>query len=62
MQQKNETIVTDRKFSKLVDIINKFLNGYDTNEEYKKFVQSGTSSSENVSGRLNYYQGLVKSL
>lgn len=51
-----------KSFSKLVGIINEFLNGYDTNEEYKQFVQSGTSASENVSGRFNYWKGLVKAV
>ena len=54
------SIVKDNKsFSKFVDVLNEFLNGYDTNEEYKKFVQSGTSSSENVSGRLNHWKSLL---
>lgn len=51
-----------KSFTKLVDIINKFLNDYDTNEEYKKFVQSGTSASENVKGRLDYWKSLVKAM
>lgn len=56
-------VTKDKKsFTKLVDIINKFLNDYDTNEEYKKFVQSGTSASENVRGRLDYWRGLVKAM
>lgn len=56
-------VTKDKKsFSKLVDIINKFLNDYDSNEEYKKFVQSGTSASENVRGRFDYWRGLVKAM
>lgn len=56
-------VTKDKKsFSKLIDIINKFLNDYDTNEEYKKFVQSGTSASENVRGRFDYWRGLVKAM
>lgn len=51
-----------KSFSKLVDIINKFLNEYDGNEEYKQFVRSGTSASENVCGRLDYWNGLVKTI
>jgi len=51
-----------KSFSKLVDMINKFLNDYDANEEYKKFVQSGTSASENVRGRFDYWRGLVKTM
>lgn len=51
-----------KSFSKLVDLINKFLNEYDSNEEYKQYVRSGTSSSENVSRRLNYWKNLVKAM
>lgn len=56
-------VTKDKKsFTKLVDIINKFLNDYDTNEKYKQFVQSGTSASENVRGRFDYWRGLVKAM
>lgn len=55
-------IVKDRKsFSKLVDIINEFLVGYESNEEYKQYVQSGTSASDNVRGRLDYWRAIIKS-
>ncbi len=54
-------IAKDKKsFSKLIDIINEFLVGYETNEEYKQYVQSGTSSSENVRGRLDYWRNLIR--
>jgi len=54
-------VTRDKKsFSKLVNIINEFLNGYDTNEEYKQFVVSGTSGSDNVRGRLDYWRSLIK--
>lgn len=54
-------IIKDKKsFSKLVDLVNEFLNNYDDNEEYKKYVQSGTSSSENVRGRLNWWREKIK--
>lgn len=49
-----------KSFSKLVDIVNEFLNNYDTNEEYKQYVQSGTSAQENVRGRLDYWRNLIK--
>lgn len=49
-----------KSFSKLVDIVNEFLNNYDTNEEYKQYVQSGTASQENVRGRLDYWRNLIK--
>lgn len=54
-------IKKDKKsFSKLVELINEFLNGYENNEEYKKYVQSGTSSSENVRGRFDYWRNIIK--
>lgn len=56
-------ITKDKKsFSKLIDIVNGFLEGYETNEDYKQFVQSGTSSSENVKGRLNYWKKLIRTM
>ena len=55
-------VLKDKKsFTKLVDIINEFLNNYETNSEYKKFVQSGTSSQENVSGRFIWWKNKIKS-
>ena len=47
-------------FSKLVELINEFLNGYNTNDKYKQYVQSATGSSVNVSARLNYWKELIK--
>lgn len=51
-----------KSFSKLITAINDFLLGYDNNEEYKKYVQSGTGNLENVRGRLNYWKGIIKTL
>lgn len=54
-------ITKDKKsFSKLIDVINEFLSGYESNEEYKQFVQSGTSASENVKGRLDWWRGKIR--
>ena len=56
-------IYKDKKsFSKLTDAIKKFLDEYNENEEYKQFIQSGTSSSENVKGRLSYLKKIIKDL
>ena len=56
-------IVKDNKdFSKLVELVDDFLNNYDFNEEYKQYVQSGTSSSENVRGRLDWWREKIKTL
>lgn len=55
-------IKKDKKsFSKLIDLINDFLNNYENNEEYKQYVQSGTSSSENVRGRFDYWRNIIRS-
>ena len=55
-------VTKDKKsFSKLVDIVNEFLVGYDTNEEYKQLTLSGTSGKENVRGRFEYWRNIIKS-
>lgn len=54
-------ILKDKKsFSRLIDIINEFLASYDNNEAYKKFVQSGTGSAENVRGRFDYWRNMIR--
>lgn len=54
-------IKRDKKsFSKLVEIVNEFLSGYDANEEYKQYVQSGTSAQENVRGRLDWWREKIR--
>lgn len=54
-------VTKDKKnFSKLVDIINEFLNGYDTNEEYKQYVLSGTGSQSNVRGRFDWWRNKIR--
>lgn len=56
-------IIKDKKsFTKLVDKVADFCVNYDSNEEYKQFVQSGTGSKENVNGRFQYWRGIVKTL
>lgn len=56
-------IVKDKKsFSRLVEKIVEFIESYDSNEEYKQYVQSGTSSRENVKGRFDYWKKEIKSL
>ena len=56
-------IVKNKKsFGALVDKITEFLNTYDDNEEYKLFVQQGTTSAENVDGRFQYWRAIVNKL
>lgn len=51
-----------KSFSKLVEIVNEFLSGYETNEEYKQYVQSGTSAQENVRGRLDWWREKIRTV
>lgn len=54
-------IIKDNKsFDKLIELVDEFLNGYDTNEEYKQFVQSGTSAAENVKGRFSWWRNKIR--
>lgn len=56
-------IIKDKKsFNSLVDTIKEFLNGYDENEEYKQYTQSGTSSSSSVRSRFDYWRNIIKEL
>lgn len=56
-------IVKDKKsFSRLAEKVFEFIATYDSNEEYKQYVQSGTGSKENVKGRFDYWRGIVKTL
>ncbi len=51
-----------KSFTKLIEIINEFLSGYDNNEEYKQYVRSGTSGQENVRGRLEWWKNKIKAV
>lgn len=54
-------VTKDKKsFGKLVEIINEFLIGYDDNNEYKQFVMSGTSGSEMVRGRFDWWRNKIR--
>ncbi len=50
----------EKSFPKLIELVNEFLIGYDNNEEYKQYVQSGTSSAENVKGRFDWWRDKIK--
>lgn len=56
-------VVKDKKsFTKFVELVNKFLAGYDTNEDYKQFVQAGTGAGENVNGRFEWWKDKIKAI
>ena len=48
--------------SKLTEFVKKFINEYDSNEEYKVSLQEGTSSSESVKTRLQYWRNIIREL
>lgn len=58
--------VKDKKsFGKLVESIKQFVTDYnevDKLQDYKKYCQSSTTSSENVRGRLDYWRGVIREL
>lgn len=56
-------IIKDKKsFSRLAEKVSEFIAAYDSNEEYKQYVQSGTGSKENVKGRFDYWRNIVREL
>lgn len=56
-------IIKDKKsFTKFMESVNNFLENYDSNEDYKNFTQQGTSSSESVKGRLEYWRNIIREL
>lgn len=48
-------------FSKLVEIIQKFLIEDCKSETYRKFCDAGTNNREKVEGRYNYWKNMIKS-
>ncbi len=56
------TLKDNKSFSKFVILLKDFLDNYDLNEEYKVFVQQGTSSAESVKARLDYWRGKIREL
>lgn len=56
-------VLKDKKsFSKLVDVINKFVETYESNEDYKQYCQGGTTSQPNVRGRLDYWRNIIREM
>ena len=56
-------VLKDQKsFTKLVAVINNFIEGYDSNEEYKQFCGGSTTSSAMVHGRLDYWRKIIRTM
>lgn len=51
-----------RGMGKTIDAIKDFLTNYDSNEEYKSYITQGTSASDSVNKRLEYWRNVMKSL
>lgn len=51
-----------QSFSRLVEKINEFISSYDTNEGYKELCSQGTSGSDKVRGRFDYWKNMVRSI
>lgn len=52
----------NKSFPDLVEYVNDFLANYDSNEEYKAFIQQGTASGESVKNRLEYWNNAVDNM
>lgn len=50
----------NRPFGKLAKAIDEFMDGYNTNEEYKALCGQGTTSSDKVRKRFEYWQKLYE--
>lgn len=56
-------VTKDRKsFGSFLDILKDFLDNYDSKEDYKEFVQQGTSSRDSVKGRFDWWRSIIKDL
>lgn len=56
-------VTKDKKsINKLHDAIKKFIVSYETNDEYKEGLQSGTSSIESVRKRFDYWRKVIRTL
>lgn len=51
-----------KSFAKFIEIVNDFIEEYDANEEYKALLMNGTTSSENVKGRFDYWKNLIRNI
>lgn len=56
-------VLKDKKgYDKFATKVKEFLDGYDSNEEYKASLSNGTSSSESVKARFTYWRNMLHSL
>ena len=56
------TIKDKKSTEKYIGIIKDFLANYNTNEDYLQYCHQGTSNSEAVKGRLDYFRNMIRTL
>lgn len=56
------SIKDKRGMGKTIEAIKDFLANYESNEEYKSYITQGTSASDSVNKRLEYWRNIMKSL
>lgn len=55
--------IKDKKgMGKTIEAIKDFLTNYESNEEYKSYITQGTSASDSVNKRLEYWRNVIKNL
>ncbi len=55
-------IKDNKSTSKYISWLHNFIDTYDTNDAYLVYCSSGTASSENVKGRLQYFRDAIKTM
>ena len=55
-------IKDNKSFDSLKTAIVEFTANYEVNEGYKQFTQSGTSNSDMVRGRFDYWRNLLREI
>ncbi len=56
------SIKDNKSTSKYIFWLHNFIDTYDTNEAYLVYCSSGTASSENVKGRLQYFRDAIRTM
>ncbi len=57
-----EVVKDNKPVDSYVGWLRQFLENYDNNTEYLTYCQSGTSSADNVKGRLNYFRTAIQNM
>ena len=55
-------VVENKSFETLKNVFTQFIENYDSNENYKIYTQSGTSNSDMVKGRFEYWKNIMNTM